>query len=211
MAEQSTAVEKFFAGNVPADPSKFAQNLQQFADTIQTNTGRPWVIFSKQGEWTIGQDRVVIKPSERWAVNPQAFKHGFIGWNDGKKVGEVMAPHGTPIDQSTLEPIKSDKDEDGWKAQLSLDVKSLDDGTEGTYSTGTYGGLQAVKGLVEAIVAQFNTDPAHAVPIIHLKTDSYKHRRYGEVFTPVIEVIAWADMEGNVLGAAEPRRDRELM
>ena len=209
MADESKAVEQFFAGNLPADPSTFAKNLQSFADTIQTNTGRPWVIFSKAGVWTIGQDRVVIKPDEHWAVNPQAFKHGFIGWNDGKKVGEVMAPHGTPIDQSTLEPIKSDKSEDGWKPQLSLDVRSLADGTEGTYSTGTYGGLQALKGLVEAIVAQFNVDAAHAVPVVCLKTDSYKHRRYGDVFTPVLEVVTWVDMDGNAPGAA--RRDRALM
>ena len=207
----NTEVEKFFTGNLPADPKQFAQGLQNFADNINTNTGEAWIIFSKQGVWTIGQDRMEIKPDEQWAVNPQAFKHGYIGWNDGKKVGEVMAPHGTPIDQSTLDPIKSDKDEDGWKAQLSVHLKSLSPGGgDGVYSTGTYGGLQAVKGLVQAIVAQFDVDPAHAVPIVHLNTDSYKHRRYGEVFTPVIEVVGWTDMDGGATASA-PRRDRQLM
>ena len=52
-------------------------------------------------------------------------------------------------------------------------------------------------------------DAAHAVPVVCLKTDSYKHRRYGDVFTPVLEVVTWVDMDGNAPGAA--RRDRALM
>ena len=34
------------------------------------------------------------------------------------------------------------------------------------------------------------------VPVVELTSGSYKHKEYGKIFTPEINVVSWASMDG---------------
>jgi hypothetical protein len=38
-------------------------------------------------------------------------------------------------------------------------------------------------------------------PIVRIGNDSYQHSSYGKTYTPVMEIVGWADMNGHEEGA----------
>jgi hypothetical protein len=67
---------------------------------------------------------------------------------------------------------------------------------EARYSTTSVGGKRAVQQLGLAIATQVEKAPDRPVPVITLSKDSYQHKSYGRVFTPVFEVQEWVSMNG---------------
>ena len=69
-------------------------------------------------------------------------------------------------------------------------------GKEGKFTTTSKGGMTAVSGLLDAVIAQLDKDPGKPVPVISPAADSYVHKTYGKTFTPVLDIDGWADMNG---------------
>lgn len=172
--------------------------LRKLAMTRTQAGGKAFMKFTKQGEFVYGSENVEADPSDEWAVNPVSFCIGVIGWRGGNVVGEHMFPITSPerVDYDSLEPINTGKDGDGWSEQYTFDLKHMKDGTEVVFKTTSKGGKNAVGDLAAAISEHVDATPESPVAVIHLKSDHYKHKSYGKVYTPIFEIEGWADENG---------------
>jgi hypothetical protein len=88
-----------------------------------------------------------------------------------------------------------------YKEQRIFDLKCLDGadtGQEVTYKVGSLGGLNAVLDLLDRVHEQLRVNPKYSCPVLTLGTDYYDHQKWGRIYTPVLEIVGWADINGNL-------------
>ena len=69
---------------------------------------------------------------------------------------------------------------------------------------GTSIGMQnAMKGLIDVIITQVQADPDSCVPVIDLQVDSYPHKQWGKVFIPILEIVNWMTMTGDLTDSVD--------
>lgn len=154
--------------------------------------------FTKQSEWVWGGEENEIEDTAELAANMPSYSKGFIVYDEGTPIDEVMEPiaSGRQVNKSDLDDHgTAEGDENGWKAQTSIELKLLSDGTELRYSTTSRGGRIALSNLARNFASRVRQGEKDLVPIVQLSGDSYKHKKYGTVVTPVIEIIKWANEE----------------
>ena len=152
--------------------------------------------MDKGGHWIYGAEQTEVESDSTWAVNPFSFIHGYIAWGDGEVLGEMMVPVTEPKPELPPVPHGAKK---GWEVQVGMSLKCLsgpDKGLGVRYTTTSVGGKRAVNTLGVAIAAQCETTPGKPVPVVALKKDSYQHKSYGKIYTPVFEIQDWASMDG---------------
>lgn len=169
--------------------------------------------MDKGGHWIYGAEQTEVESDSTWAVNPFSFIHGYIAWGDGDVLGEMMVPVTEPKPELPPVPHGAKK---GWEVQVGMSLKCLsgpDKGLEVRYTTTSVGGKRAVNTLGIAIAAQCETSPGKPVPVVSLKKDSYQHKSYGRINTPVFDIQEWVSMDGQLDEAeaveeAAPQRRR---
>jgi len=163
--------------------------------------------MDKGGHWIYGAEQTEVESDSTWAVNPFSFIHGYIAWGDGEVLGEMMVPVTEPKPELPPVPHGAKK---GWEVQVGMSLKCLtgpDKGLEVRYTTTSVGGKRAVNTLGVAIAAQCETTPGKPVPVVALKKDSYQHKSYGKIYTPVFEIQDWASMDGQTEDAEEGKEE----
>lgn len=163
--------------------------------------------MDKGGYWIYGAEQTEVESDSTWAVNPFSFIHGYIAWGDGEVLGEMMVPVTEPKPELPPVPHGAKK---GWEVQVGMSLKCLsgpDKGLEVRYTTTSVGGKRAVNTLGVAIAAQCETTPGKPVPVVSLKKDSYQHKSYGKIYTPVFEIQDWASMDGQTEEAEEAKEE----
>lgn len=184
----------FKNANLPA-VSTLATTLRTL-DVDAGSAGTVIIKMDKTGHWVFGAEQTEVEEDATWAINPYSFVHGFIAWGEGEVLGENMVPVSEPLPEMGVAPANA---KNGWEVQVGLSMKCLtgeDQGLEGRYSTTSRGGKRAWQELAVAIAAQVDKDQSKPVPIVRLKSDSYKHKNYGKVITPLFEVVGWMSMDG---------------
>ena len=184
----------FKNANLPA-VSTLATTLRTL-DVDAGSAGTVIIKMDKTGHWVFGAEQTEVEEGSTWAINPYSFVHGFIAWGEGEVLGENMVPVSEPLPEMGVAPANA---KNGWEVQVGLSMKCLtgeDEGLEGRYSTTSRGGKRAWQELAVAIAAQVDKDQSKPVPIARLKSDSYKHKNYGKVITPLFEVVGWMSMDG---------------
>ena len=184
----------FKNANLPA-VSTLATTLRTL-DVDAGSAGTVIIKMDKTGHWVFGAEQTEVEEGSTWAINPYSFVHGFIAWGEGEVLGENMAPVSEPLPEMGVAPANA---KNGWEVQVGLSMKCLtgeDEGLEGRYSTTSRGGKRAWQELAVGIAAQVEKDQSKPVPIVRLKSDSYKHKNYGKVITPLFEVVGWMSMDG---------------
>lgn len=184
----------FKNANLPA-VSTLATTLRTL-DVDAGSAGTVIIKMDKTGHWVFGAEQTEVEEDATWAINPYSFVHGFIAWGEGEVLGESMVPVSEPLPEMGVAPANA---KNGWEVQVGLSMKCLtgeDQGLEGRYSTTSRGGKRAWQELAVAIAAQVDKDQSKPVPIVRLKSDSYKHKNYGKVITPLFEVVGWMSMDG---------------
>jgi len=188
-----------------------AQSIQAVGGDV--DAGVSFMAFRKTGEWEYGIEDIEVDPEGTWLVNPAEFMHGWVAWDDnrsGGPVGELMIPAGQPL------PVRgslSDVGDGEWSKCVSIKMKAItgedaDDGAEAVFKTSSKGGLKAYSKLVADFLKHLGevdtskTDELY--PVVKLAETSYKHPKYGKIFTPVMEVVGWANMDAEVEVEAEP-------
>ena len=78
------------------------------------------------------------------------------------------------------------------------------------YKTTSKGGIKAANKLIAEIITQLDADPDAIVPIVALKMDSYKHKEYGKIYTPIFEIESFTDFNGLPATPAEPDDDDDI-
>jgi hypothetical protein len=174
------------------------------ATALQGFGGKPLLRMLKSGEWVHGQEDVPVQDNSQWAINPLSIMHGWVAWTNhagnakNTMVGELMAPVFEP------KPVKPPP-ADGWpfSEQRTFELKCLngeDKGLEVLHKTSSIGGMRAVDDLLKALQEQLDIDPSCPCAVVTMETGSYKHAKYGQIFTPAFRVVGFVDMSGKVPG-----------
>lgn len=156
------------------------------------------------GDWVYGQEETLVEADSRWAVNPQSFEYGYIAWDTNQQVeGEVMVPIARPLplpDQlRTRQPDGKTTGTNGWQYQQSVDLVCIsgeDEGTVCQYKQSSVGATKLFASLINGVSAQIGKGSDAIVPIITMKSDSYKHKKWGRIFNPIFEIQEFQTLDG---------------
>ncbi len=186
-----------FSGGVPANPEDLIAGLQNVSSNIQSNSGGvPFLRLLKSGVFVYGPENIEPEQDSEWAANPNSLQHGWACWGDGELLGEQMAPFNqAPPPKGGLPDYGQD-----WSQQVSINLQCLngeDEGVSVLYKGTSTGLRNAVKELINALIAQLQTDPNHCVPVLSLEADSYQHKKHGQIFFPVLEIVRWIGFDGD--------------
>lgn len=187
----------FSKANLPALTSAL-RNLQPVGGDV----GVAIIKMDKGGHWVFGAEQTEIEEGSTWAVNPLSFVHGFIAWGDGEVLAEKMVSIANPLPDLDEAPPGAKK---GWESQVGMSLKCVsgeDKGLEARYTVTSVGGKRAVQTLAVALADQVEKDQTKPVAIVRLKKDSYQHKSYGKIYTPVFEIVEWMGMDGEAPEAA---------
>ena len=159
--------------------------------------------MDKTGHWVFGSDQTEVEADSTWAINPFSFVHGFIAWGDGEVLAEKMVPVSEPLPEVPDAPPGAKR---GWETQIGMSLKCLsgeDEGMEARFSTTSVGGKRAVTKLAVDLAEQVEKDQSKPVAVVQLEKDSYSHKSYGKIFTPVFKIVKWIGLDGPAAVAAE--------
>ena len=168
--------------------------------SLQTNSvasGTTILKMDKTGYWVFGADSTDIDPETEWAINPNEFLHGYIAWGEGVVLGEKMVSVSQPLPE--LEPAPSGARK-GWETQLGMSLQALtgeDAGLSVRYTATSVGGRNAIQKIANAIADQLESNPSKPVAVVKLAKETYQHKQYGKIFTPVMNVVGWVGMDGS--------------
>ena len=169
--------------------------------------GSQYLKMDKTGTWMFGADDLEVEEGVEFAINPNSFATGFIAWDDGEPLDEAMALITEPAIVASELPVHPGVK---WSTQIGFQLKCLngeDEGTEMLYKATSKGGKAAFKELVNEVLTRAKAGETDIVPIVDLSSSSYKHKKYGKIFTPVVKVVRWMGMDGAT--AAEPEAEPE--
>lgn len=186
---------KFGASGVPANPEDLVKGLQNVGQTLQGSSGGlAFLRLLKSGIYAYGPENIEPEPGSTWGINPYSLAHGFACWGDGELLDERMVPF------NQQPPMRGELPDYGheWTQQVAMQLQCLDGEDEGVnvLYKGTSTGLRnAVKKLIDEIIAQAQVNANHIVPVVELECDSYQHKKYGEIFFPVLDVKKWISID----------------
>ena len=153
-----------------------------------------------KGGWLDGDD--VLKNGTQFVAHIDQLVRGYVKFVDGKVVeprhiGKVADNYKPPSREELgdTDPKGWGKDADGkprdpWVLQWFLPLIGVESGELITYVTSSKGGIDAVCDLCR-IYGHKQRDGL--LPIVALRTGSYKHKLYGKVATPDFQVVGWDD------------------
>jgi hypothetical protein len=175
------------------NPAEFELGLANIARAAPARVG--FLKMDKSGIWSFGAEENVIEADAEVYIDPRGFVHGWQCWADTEIPGVQAELLGTLVSPMT-QPVPAkpeDVPENGREWASLLGVSLLTDGHKLTYTTTSVGGLNAVAKLAEAIAIQYRKDKASFIPVVSLGTESYKHKKYGKIYTPVFNITGWTD------------------
>lgn len=222
-------ITKRGAGAVPALPEDFATQLssgiaESRATTVIAGGGKLLLRMGKDGIWIYGPSNEEVLEGSLWVVNIATLAHGFCCWKDAGRGANVLAGE-VMVSMTQPKPRRPDPiDGTPYTEQRSFELKCLDGddaGLEVLYKTASIGGMRAVDALLADIQAALDayrqnpSGPAYVFPVLDLSSESYNHPKWGKTYNPIMEVVAWADTEGNLetsgnVAGEEPLGDPEL-
>lgn len=200
-------VQKFFSGHQLPDRAKLTDAMAHLSAAKNTMMGKALLKLTKVGVWVFGADNEKLKPGTVLIGNPASISSGYVAWWQSQIEGEKMQPvHLGPVDPNTLgevnsggiPPGKKVASGKGWESQASIDlITQAEVPLSMIYKTSSMGGMRALLTLVGEVSYGMSENPQRAFPLIECSVDSYQHKEFGEVFTPVLSIVGWLDAEGN--------------
>lgn len=189
------------AAGLPAD---FGANLMKgIADTrsaIVVSDGKPFFRLLRDGTYVFGASNEEMQEGSQWAVNLASLSRGWVCWVDGELLGQVMASV-----QAPRLPQPAPVGGHPFVEQFGFDMVCLNGSDKGAlvqYKNNSYGFKKAFDSLISAIAEQYGRDPVFYWPVLTFDAESYDHKRYGQIWNPIFNVVAWADAEGRIAGKA---------
>ena len=198
---------------LPAKVSALLASLESVDQAVKMSTGdKVYLKLAKGGYWAYGSDETEVEEGAQWAINPNAFAKGFACWGNGELLGEEMAlSTETAVVQTDLDPIQGF----AWKPQIGMQlacVSGEDSGLQAVYTATSVGGKKAFAKVLAEVIARIREGEDDYVPLVTLDVDSYKHKKYGKIYTPEMNITGWAnpaDATGKAPAPAEPVAEPE--
>lgn len=199
-------LQKFFGGHQLPDRAKLSDALAGFSAAKNALMGKALLRMTKTGSWVFGADSESIKTGTRLIANPASLSSGYVAWWLSKIEGEHMQPLSmgpvdpnklTEVNSGSIPPGKKVASGKGWESQASIDLITQSDvPLTLIYKTSSMGGMKTLLTLAGEIAFGMSENPARCYPIVEIDVDSYVHKEYGEVFTPMLSIVGWLDAEG---------------
>ena len=116
-------------------------------------------------------------------------------------LGEQMARVGEPpIQRGALADVGSE-----WTPCVSFELVCLtgeDKGVNVLYKTNSVGGRRAFADMMQLVAAAMDDTEGKCVPVVNLDCDSYPHKKYGKIYTPIFDIKKWVMPDAGELGGA---------
>jgi hypothetical protein len=184
---------------------------KQTETNLSITRGNPWLEAAAEadndtgkllkfvkGKWETGDD--AVPEGTEFVAHIDQLVRDWIKFDDGKVVDRIIGK----IADGFIPPQRKDlsdndpadwreKDADGrprdpWVAQWFLPLIGVESGDVVTFVTGSKGGIAAVADLCR-IYGHGKRNGL--LPIVALKTSSYKHKQYGRIETPGLSIVGW--------------------
>jgi hypothetical protein len=157
--------------------------------------------FAKHGEWEFGQNGTTLPVGTRLLADMDNLMVGWQRWSGGRpdeqKFGRVMEAHRPERREELGDNDKEAWDvddrgvpQDPWRLTNILILKDPNDGSLYTYSPSSKGGVSCIAKLCAEFGKIYRQRPTD-MPVIELQSSSYKHERYGRIFTPEMNIVSW--------------------
>jgi hypothetical protein len=182
--------------------AQFKKQVTASAQNAPVQSFKPIIKFTKAGDWVLGKDRDEITPGTRLVVFGPSMQEGWLGWQNGKVVGEKMRPiSGTDVDDIEREEIAKIAPNDGWYRQIGLEMKFQEgpDKLQVLWKASTAGARDTFYRLVRSIAGQFLLSEEYVNPVITLDRSSYQHQTYGTIYKPELTVVDWMSFKSDQL------------
>jgi hypothetical protein len=201
--------------NTPAVITNLISNLEVASKATPQSDGGDFMYLkmTKAGEWCYGADETEVASDSAFVIDPNTYAQGYVAWDDGELVDEKMATAGQPpIAMSDLPALAAGVK---WDSQVAFGLKGIDSTEEGIqmlYKVSSRGGKQAVADILAKIIERGRNGESAVCPIVYLDNSSYKHKKYGKIYTPILAVDEWIDLPSPeeaepVAKKAEPKKE----
>jgi hypothetical protein len=149
-----------------------------------------------KGKWFVGDDEIT---NQRRIAHIDQLAKGWIKFRDNRiveprRVGKVADGFVMPereelgdTDPCSWETDAAGNPRDPWVKQYFLPLSDPETGAVTVYVTGSVGGI----GAIGALCGVFADNAENGSPIVRLAVSSYKHKKYGRVETPDLQVVGW--------------------
>jgi hypothetical protein len=151
-----------------------------------------------KGKWEIGDDEVPL--GTEYIAHIDQLARGWVRFEDGKvtdcKIGKVADRIKLPTRDELpdtdptawKEKDADDNPRDPWVKQWYLPLIAVETGDFATFVSGSNGGDNAISNLCRVYGHNMRDG---LLPIVALKTGSYKHKKYGRIEEPDFPVVGW--------------------
>lgn len=209
----SNQISLFARSGLPSvDMNAYKQSLKAAANAAKSSLGgMPYLRMGKDGEWVYGAESTEVEEGSLWAINPFSMKMGWIAWGvgpqEGTVLGEQLASVAEPqIQRGNLPDVGAE-----WTACCAFElvcVTGEDKGTAVLYKTNSVGGRRVFADILQLVSAEMDSDEGKCVPIVELNCDSYPHKKYGKIYTPVFDIKKWVMPDATELGGAPAQEEK---
>ena len=180
-------------------PANFGESLMKgIADTRSTmmtgDGGKLLLRLLRTGAYVVGQNNEPVEKDAEFAVNIASLARGWVCWDDGELLGQVMASV-----QSERLPQPAPLNGTPFVEQFSMELTCISgdkDGLVVLYKNNSAGFKEAFEKLLGEIAMRWGADKVYFWPVITLEQTSYPHKKYGQIWKPIFNVMAWTDENG---------------
>lgn len=212
----SNEISLFAKGGLPpVDMNAYKQSLKAMASASKASQGGlPFLRLLRDGLWVYGADNTEVEEGSLWAVNSFSMSIGWIAWgNEGSKeagtvLGEMLArADELPVPRSALPDVGAE-----WTPCVSFDLMCAtgeDKGTLVRFKSNSIGGRRAFSDLLQLVAAAMDDGTGKCIPIAELTADSYPHKKFGKIYTPIFDIKKWVMPDASDLGTAPAKAVEE--
>jgi hypothetical protein len=181
----------------------FAQFARE--QTASANTLKGERLKYEKGRWMYGQGNTKVAAGTTFTVNPEEILVGWQKWEGGKPTGANLGAIASGFrppsrkslgdtDESQWDTDDYGKPKDPWTETLILYLRDGDD--DYTFPTSSYGGRNAVNGLLAEIGAEIGNHAHGALAVVEIGTSDYTHKKHGLIDIPTLKLVGWDDDGG---------------
>ena len=193
------ALQTNTTGTAVAAPEA-ANPYAAYAAEASTRTIIGTLLKFAKGEWTKGQNDVVVPVGTKFVADMRNVQVGWVRWENKKPAEHVMgrvADGFRPAARASLgfndknewEFDTDRKQQDPWQSTSVLFLMDSEADMY-TYSPSSAGGRNAVIALCGAYGKLMRQHPGE-LPVLEIGVDSYRHETYGKTYVPVLKIVGW--------------------
>jgi hypothetical protein len=200
---------------LPADfGDSLMKGIEETRATLHVGGGKPFLRLLRNGTWVYGQNNDLVETGSRWAINLASLSRGWVCWDDGELLGQIMAS--VQVERLAKPAPVNDVE---FKEQFGFELTCIDGedaGVEVIYRNNSYGFVTAFDDLMAKIRDRYLKNKVYYWPVVTFGQESYDHKKFGETWNPILTIVAWANEAGEfppepaaapAPKAAPPRRE----